>query len=283
MAVMVETSSTVQTTGSHAVTRHSALSAAVGDFIDGLKRWELWLTLGWHDIHQRYRRSVVGPFWLTLSMGMMIGGLAYLYSGLFGQSLQQYLPYVATGIIVFSLLTSMFNEGSDVFIASAKTILQTRAPLSIYVYQMLWRNVLIFGHNMCIYLILIPFFDIKLGWATLLAVPGLFLVVAIGFAVGITLGTLSARFRDVPPVVASVMQVAFFLTPVFWTAATLKGREAFVHLNPFYYLLEIIRMPLLGEAPSLMMWLVVIAMTCASTLAALIFFSRYRARIAYWV
>jgi ABC-2 type transport system permease protein len=280
---MVETSSTVQATGSRAVTRQFAVAEAVGDFINGLEKWELWLTLGWHDIHQRYRRSIVGPFWLTISMGVMIGGLAYLYSGLFGQSLEQYLPYVAIGIIVFSLLTSIFNEGSDVFIGSARTILQTRAPLSIYVYQMLWRNVLIFGHNMCIYLVMIPFFDLKLGWATLLAVPGLFLVVATGFAVGIILGTLSARFRDVPPVVASVMQVAFFLTPVFWTTASLKGREALVHLNPFYYLLEIVRMPLLGEAPSLTMWLVTIAMTSATTFAALIFFSRYRARIAYWV
>jgi ABC-2 type transport system permease protein/lipopolysaccharide transport system permease protein len=273
----------MQMSGDRVEPRRSALSMAVGDFIDGLRYWELWFTLGWHDIHQRYRRSIVGPFWLTISMGLMIGGLAYLYSGLFGQSLEQYLPYVAIGIIVFSLITSIFVEGSDVFIISSKTILQTKAPLSIYVYQMLWRNILVFGHNMCIYLILLPFFDFKLGLVTLLAVPGVFLVVVTGFSVGMILGTLSARFRDVPPIVASVMQVAFFLTPVFWTAATLKGRDSLIYLNPFYYLLEIIRMPLLGEAPSLTMWLVVFAMSCAAAIVALLFFSRYRARIPYWV
>src|SRR5882724_3643293 len=81
--------------------------AAVTDLVDGMARWELWSTLGWHDIRQRYRRSVVGPFWLTLSMGMMIGGLAYLYSGLFGQNIERYLPYVATGMIVFGLISSL--------------------------------------------------------------------------------------------------------------------------------------------------------------------------------
>src|SRR5215213_5836358 len=112
--------------------QRSALRDAVNDFLGGLKHWELWFTLGWHDVHQRYRRSVVGPFWLTISMGLMIGGLAYLYSGLFGQSLERYLPHVAVGIIVFSLITTIVTDISLVFINSSRTILQTKAPLSIY-------------------------------------------------------------------------------------------------------------------------------------------------------
>jgi ABC-2 type transport system permease protein len=263
--------------------KRSALHDVFEDFAEGLSRWELWLTLGWHDIHQRYRRSAVGPFWLTISMGFMIGGLAYLYSGLLGQSLERYLPHVAVGVIVFSLITALVTDSSLVFINSSRTILQTKVPLSIYVYQMLWRNLLIFAHNMCIYVLLIPFFDFHLGFVTLLALPGLLLNVMIGFSVGIVIGGLSARFRDVPPIVSSVMQVAFFLTPVFWTPESLKGRDAFVSLNPFYYLLDIVRLPLLGEAPAPAMWLIVIAMAAGGGILAVIFFARYRARIAYWV
>jgi len=263
--------------------RRLDLRDALEDFDAGLKQWQLWSTLGWHDVHQRYRRSVIGPFWLTISMGLMIGGLAYLYSGLFGQSLERYLPHVAVGIIVFSMITTIVTESSTVFISSSRTILQTRAPLSIYIYQMLWRSVLIFAHNMCIYLILLPFFDFRLGLVTLLALPGLFLNVVIGFFVSVTIGGLSARFRDVPPIVSSVMQVAFFLTPVFWTPESLKGREIFVNLNPFYYLLDIVRLPLLGEAPPASMWLVVVAIACLTGIVAVIFFARYRARIPYWV
>lgn len=256
---------------------------AIDDFWSGLRQWELWLTLGWHDIRQRYRRSVVGPFWLTISMAAMVGGLAYLYVGIFAQSLDQYLPFVATGMIVFNLITSMVNDGSAVFISSSRTILQTKVPFSIYVHQMLWRNFLIFAHNMCIYILLLPFFNFDLGAVTLLAIPGLLLVLVIGFWVGIILGTLSARFRDVPPIIASITQVAFFLTPIFWTPAALKGREVFLDWNPFYYLLEVVRLPLLGKAPDAKIWLVCIAMAVVSGLIALFFFARYRARIAYWV
>jgi ABC-2 type transport system permease protein len=264
-------------------TRRSALRDAISDFLDGLRHWELWFTLGWHDVHQRYRRSIVGPFWLTISMGVMIGGLAYLYSGLFGQSLERYLPHVAVGIIVFSMITTIVTDSSVVFISSSRTILQTKAPLSIYVYQMLWRSVLILAHNMCIYLVLLPFFDFRPGLVTLLAVPGLLLNIVIGFWVGIVIGGLSARFRDVPPIVSSVMQVAFFLTPVFWTPETLKGRDIFVNLNPFYYLLDIVRLPLLGQVPPASMWLVVIGFACFGGVVAVLFFARYRARIPYWI
>lgn len=264
--------------------RHvSPLMNAIDDFVSGLKRWELWLTLGRHDIRQRYRRSVVGPFWLTISMGMMVGGLAYLYAGLLGQPIEEYLPYVAVGMIVFNLISFIASEGSYVFVTSARVILQTKAPLSVYVYQMLWRNILIFAHNMVIYVILLVFLKIDVGLVSLLALPGLFLIVTIGFSMGIILGGLSARFRDVPPIVVSAMQVAFFLTPVFWKPEALKGREAFVYLNPFYYLVEIVRMPLLGQVPPLSIWLVAIGLNVLAAAVALGFFARFRARIPYWI
>jgi ABC-2 type transport system permease protein len=265
------------------VIERPGFSAAFADLIYGLDLWELWSALGWHDIRQRYRRSIIGPFWLTLSMGVMIAGLAYLYAGMFGQSIKTYLPYVTTGMIVFSLISSLASEASTVFIGSASLILQLKAPLSIYIYQMLWRNLLIFAHNISIYVVVILFADVDLGWNFFLSFVGLFLVVLNGLWAGVILGGLSARFRDVPPIVASVMQVAFFLTPIFWTPGLLPDRQVFVYLNPFYYLVEVVRMPLLGQTPTLEMWLVVIGLNCIGGLAAIAFYARYRGRIAYWV
>jgi len=261
----------------------AGMPSAIRDFAEGLRRWELWITLGWHDIRQRYRRSTVGPFWLTISMGAMVGGLAYLYAGLFGQSIDKYLPYVAIGIIVFNFISNTASEACNAFISSSQMILQTKAPLSIYVYQMLWRNLLILAHNMVIYFILLIFLKVEAGLVSLLSLLGLALVVLMGFWSGIILGTLSARFRDVPPIVTSIMQVAFFLTPVFWIPGSLQGREVFANLNPFFYLLEVIRMPLLGQVPPVGMWLAVIGMNCVGGLTAILFFARFRARVAYWV
>ena len=239
--------------------------------------------LGWHEIRQRYRRSTIGPFWITLSMGLTIGGLAYLYAGLFGQDVREYLPYVAVGIIVFNFLSSLVTDGSSIFINSSRVILQMRAPLSLYVYQVIWKNTLIFAHNIVIYVLILMFVRIPIGWNIVLSLFGMLLIVSNAFWVGMILGGLSARFRDVPPIISSVMQVAFFLTPVFWTPGSLPSRELFVHLNPFYYLIDIVRMPLLGQTPPWSMWLVLVGMNLASAFTAIIFFARYRARIAYWV
>ena len=273
--------SNVATAGT--VVRPGRVRVAIADLVHGLGQRELWLTLGWHDIRQRYRRSTVGPFWLTLSMGLMIGGLAYLYAGMFGQNVERYLPYVATGMIVFSLISSLATEGATVFIGSSQLILQLRAPLSIYVYQMVWRNLIIFAHNISIYVLVLLFVKVDLGWNFFLAFIGLFLVLLNGAWLGLILGTLSARFRDIPPIVASVMQIVFFLTPIFWFPEAVTTRAWLVHLNPFYYMVEVIRMPLLGTSPPLSMWLIVIGINCASAIVAVLFFAGYRQRIAYWV
>jgi ABC-2 type transport system permease protein len=248
-----------------------------------LGRWELWSTLGWHDIRQRYRRSVVGPFWLTLSMGMMIGGLAYLYVGVFAQDISTYFPYLALGMIIFTFVSSLVTEGSGTFVAAGPAIVKMKAPLSIYIYQMVWRNVIILAHNALIFVVILMFVKVDLGWNSLLSIPGLLLVIGVGVWIGLILGALSARFRDVPPIVSSVMQIAFFMTPIFWTPAALPNRQAFIYFNPFYYLVEVVRAPLLGATPPLSVWLMVIAFNCVAGPVAIVFFARCRARIPFWV
>ena len=259
------------------------VSAALQDLYEGLLRWELWSTLAWNDIRQRYRRSVIGPFWLTISMGMMVGGLAYLYAGLFNQDIHEYLPYVATGLIVFGLISSLIADASTVFIAGSRAILQVKAPISVYLYQMVWRNLIIFAHNMVIYAVVVLSFRFNPHWTVLLSVVGMLLIATLGVWTGIVLGAMSARFRDVPPIIVNIVQVVFFLTPIFWRPEQLPNRALFVHLNPFYHLVEIVRFPLLGQAPSPRTWLVVLAMNGLGALTALIFFAKYRSRIAYWV
>jgi ABC-2 type transport system permease protein/lipopolysaccharide transport system permease protein len=260
-----------------------AIGRAGGDLYEGLRRSELWLTLGWHDIRQRYRRSVVGPFWLTISMAIMISGIGYLYAELFGQKLEVYLPYIASGIIIFSFISAILTDSTQVFILSSAAILQLKAPVSIYVYQMLWRNFLIFMHNFIIYIVVFIIFRLSLNANFILAFVGLLLIAINTIAIGLLLGGLGARFRDVPPIVASLMQLAFFLTPIFWTPNHLQGHKFFIELNPLYYFLEIVREPLLGRAPELSIWVVAVAITLINSLVGTLFLARYRTRIPYWL
>ena len=55
------------------------------DILTGMCSLRIWGTLGWHDIKQRYRRSVLGPFWFTLSTAIMVGVLGALYSSILNQ------------------------------------------------------------------------------------------------------------------------------------------------------------------------------------------------------
>jgi ABC-2 type transport system permease protein len=258
------------------------IASALDDLYAGLARCELWLTLGWHDIRQRYRRSVAGPFWITISMAMMIAGIGYLSTGVLNQRIDDYLPYLAAGIIVFGLISSLVNEGCNVFIEASRAILQIKAPFSIYVYQLVWRNLLIFFHNICIYAIVAIMFQVSPGFALFLAPLGILAIAVNGFFLSFMLGGLGARFRDVPLIFTNLMQVAFFMSPVFWRPAQSQN-ALFIDLNPFYYFLEAVRMPLMGQLPPARIWIVIAVITCVNAIVSLLFFARVHARVPYWL
>jgi ABC-2 type transport system permease protein/lipopolysaccharide transport system permease protein len=256
---------------------------AVRDIVDGARLWYVWGTLGWHDIRQRYRRSKIGPFWLTISMGVMIGALGGLYAGLFKADVAKYLPYVAVGFVVWGFISGLINDGCNAFIEGQGSIKQVRLPLSVYVYRVVWRNMIIFGHNLLIVVVVALVFAIRPGWTALLAVPAIVILCLNGVWAGLLLGLLSARFRDVPQIVTNAVQVVFFLTPIIWQPELLPGRALVVTFNPFFHAVEIVRAPLLGAPPPLLSWLAMLAATFVGAAVALAMYVRYRRRIAYWI
>ncbi len=243
----------------------------------------LWGLLAWQDIRSRYRRSKLGPLWLTLSMGLLVGLLGLLYGTLFKVDLVRYLPFLALGFVVWTLISNLTIEACRVFINAQSIITQMAMPLSVHVYRLVWRSLIIFAHNILIFVIIALALQIWPGWTGLLALPGLALLALNGVWVGLLLGLLSARFRDVPPIVESLMRIGFFVTPVMWMPEFLPQRAVLLELNPFFHCLEVVRAPLLGQSPALTSWLAVVGMTLAGWLATFLMYRRYRRYIAYWV
>lgn len=239
--------------------------------------------MGWQDIRQRYRRSVLGPFWLTLSMAILVGALGVLYGKLFGIAIDDYLPFLTLGFLSWGLISGVITEGCVALTAAEPFIKQMRLPFSLHVYRMIWRNLIIFAHNFVVYIAVAVWFEIWPGAAALLLLPGLVLIVLTAIWVGLLLGMICARFRDVPQIAGSVLQVAFFLTPIIWKPELLGSRAGFVQANPFFHFVELVRAPLLGQAPAALTWTVALGVTAGGWFVTFLFFRRFRARIAYWV
>ena len=261
------------------------------DLIDGWRQRQLWGHLGWQDIKQRYRRSVLGPIWITISMAVTAIALGILYAGLFGNDLSIQLPYILVGFIVWAFISGCVIEGADVFIANEGLIKQLPAPLSVYMLRTVWRQTLMLAHNMIVYLIMLVVFPQPLHWTVVFAIPAFLLLMINGAWVALLFGIVTTRFRDLTPITQSIVQLMFFLTPIVWIYEDLLNspnpaiaeRARLAEFNPFLHFVEIIRRPLLGQPQLLRYWIVVLVITVVGWALTLFVLRRYRSRVSYWV
>jgi lipopolysaccharide transport system permease protein len=261
----------------------SRASLALKDVRDGIILWRLWTLLGWNDILQRYRRSIFGPFWLTISMAVMVVALGFLYSKLFEIAINDFIPFLCIGLLVWGYISSFLLEGGTLYVSSEAYVKQIRLPYSTYALRATWSKVIIFAHNFVIYFGVIAYFKIWPGPVALLAIPGFLLITLNGLMISVGLGMASARFRDIPQLIASLVQIVFFVTPIIWKPELLKGHAYLAQWNPFYSFIEIVRAPLLGQLPPAFTYEIVAVITIVNALVLGAFFVRYRSRIPYWV
>lgn len=270
--------------------RSQTFAAACDDLKRGFQQRELWLALGWQDIKQRYRRSALGPLWITIATGVMAAALGLLYSQLFGIDLGEFLPHVAVGLILWNFIAGCIKEGSEVFIANEGLIKQLPSALSVHVYRLVWRQFLFLLHNLVIWVALLAIFRIPVGWEVLLAIPAMILLILNGIWVTMFFGIVATRFRDVAPLLDSLVQLAFYMTPIVWTAKTLEDqggavaeRAVLAKLNPLYHYLDIVRGPMINSPVETSSWIIVLVMTFVGLGLALLAMRQWRFRVSYWV
>lgn len=264
--------------------RPSRWSSFAWDFTESFRRWQLWWLLGYNDVRQRYRRSRVGQLWITLSMGIFIVAIGPVYAILFATELKEFLPYLTVNIVVWGFISSMINDSCTAFIQSDGYIRQERIPKIGFLYRILVRNFLILGHNALLIPLVFVAFGTFMGPIALLAIPGLVIVTVNCLLIALFLATICSRFRDFPQIVSNVVQVAFFLTPIFWQKKQILANYHFVvDFNPFASLLSVVSSPILGKVPTMFEYGMCFAMMLVTGLVAIPFFARYRARIVYWL
>jgi ABC-2 type transport system permease protein len=265
--------------------------AAVIDLRRGWEQRALWGHLGWQDIRQRYRRSVLGPLWISITMAVTAVALGILYAGLFDTDLAIQLPYVLVGFIVWNFISGCISEGAEVFTSNDGLITHLPAPLSIHLYRLIWRQTLFFLHNLVVYVVMLVVFPQHLHWTDLTVLPAFLLLAVNGAWVALLLGIVTTRFRDLLPITQSVVQLAFFMTPIVWIYDQLLNspnpaiaeRARLAEFNPFLHFLEIVRAPMLGQDQHLRYWIVVLVITVVGWALTMFVLRRYRSRVSYWV
>lgn len=256
---------------------------AVSDLWDGFGHWRLAVALAWGDIKQRYRGSVLGPFWVTLTTAAMVVALGFFYSFILKVDPGTYFPWLAISLILWAMIIQAITEGADCFISSEGVIRQISLPFTVHVLRCVLRNLLVAAHNLPLVFVVMFLFDISPGLAWLAFLGGLLLLVINAFWVAFFLGIVCARFRDVSPIIASLLQLFFFMTPIIWLPEQLGDRVAWLSLNPINAIMETMRAPLLGRPIVMEIWLQALGYTAILWGLGLGFFTRFRGRIAFWV
>lgn len=259
---------------------------AITDFHSGFKNWRVWCLLAHQDIKLRYRRSMLGPFWLTISMAITVYTMGFLYGYLFKMDLQHYYPFLAAGMLSWALISGIVLDATESFAASESLMKKIKLPYTLYVHRVVWRNIIIFFHNIVVIIpIVIIFHQVaKINFNILMLIPGLLLIYLNGLLYGVVLAMIGSRYRDISQIIKSLVQVVFFVTPIMWDPKILPAKYHFIFLlNPFYSFIELIRSPLLGGTPNPYIFLVVAAITLMGLLCVCYLFPKRRSRIIYWV
>ncbi len=252
------------------------------DWASVVTRRRVWMLMAETDIALRYRRSLLGPFWISLAMAAMILAIGGLYSDVMNQPSEAYIAYLGTGLLVWTFLATMINESCGIAIEATHHLRSVNVPLPVLSARMVYRNLIIFVHNAIVVLVALFLFGHGLTPAAWLAAPGVAAIVFCGWFVGVALAPVCLRFRDLASLISSVTQIAFFVTPIFWMPDGMS-RRIVVDFNPLYHLIEVVRQPLLGNPASESNWIVVAALLGMSGAAALVSLALCRRKVFLWL
>jgi ABC-type polysaccharide/polyol phosphate export permease len=256
---------------------------ALWDIVEGMRLWDLWLRQAWNEIRRRYKRTLLGPMWVTVSLVIFAVVLSFVWSGLFNQEVRKFLPFLLSGLLPWTLISVCIAEACMIWLAGEGLMKSRQFPYTTLIYGLLARNVVLFAHNLVGYVPIAMLCGVPLAWQTLLLFPGLLLVVVNCGWIAILVGIFCLRFRDFQPLVGSVIQILMFVTPVFWSPNQLQGSRAIiVDVNILHHLVELLRQPLLGHAPALISYLVCGITAICGWVLAYSMYARKRHRLAYW-
>ena len=263
--------------------KQEQLQLARKDFIEALCMAPFWIYLSWAEIRWRYKRSVLGPWWITISMSVFIGAIGIVYSKLFQQHISSYLPFLVSGMLTWTFISSLITDSTNLFKEAKTYITQMKIPYLLQAFKLVFRHLIIFAHNFLVYLLVMLIFHKNPFWQFFIFIPGLFLVTLNMLWISVFVGMIGIRYQDFTQIVSSLITVAFFVSPITWQPEQLQQHLSAFLLNPFYYFLDLVRSPLIGVFPQTSSWMFCVAFLLIGCALTFLFFTKYRRKIVFWI
>lgn len=257
---------------------------ALNDLARALGLWHVWTYMAWQDVISRYRRSILGPLWVAGGMIATSLAISVSWGAISGQSLHDFLPFAVSGILVWiHFIAPLVVEAPDLFVTSQGAIRNNAFPFMFYALRFTMRSLFVFAHNLVVFVAL-TFFVGNPHLPNWQIIPGMIVLTLVVLTLTPVIAMASARYRDLRFMLPFLAQILFFITPVWWHPNTLTGpKSAIIYYNPLYYLLEIMRTPLLGQPVPNTTWLVALSILAGSLLLWFVSFAAARRRIAFWI
>ncbi len=252
--------------------------------IEVSKKAPIWFFMAHQETVAKYRRTTLGPWWITLGTGIGLAAMGFIWGAVFKMDISELFPYLTSGFIFWAFISSTLIESAEIFARASVTLRSIKLPLFTFIFASVLKNLYILGHNIIIFLLVLVIFQLKVSFITFLFIPGFLLLVITSLFVSIILSILGARFRDLSYMISSLMTFMFLLTPVMWNPSILSGRSLYLaYLNPITHYLSIVRDPLLNKIPDSISYLIAAGISFFLFLLASFLYKKFEKRIIFWV
>ncbi len=256
------------------------------DFSESLRSYGFWYYTALLVLQLRYRSTVLGPLWIVAETALYVPLLGLLYTQVLAGTDEQYFAHLAIGLVMWTFISTCLQSASDLFVSNRNMILSGRTRLTDYILQMIASNLLLAAHHLVVIVLIFIFTVSHVASTAPVALLTLPLVLILTILLSVFLATVGSRFRDVSRIIRAFLRVAFFATPIVWSPVAHGHNrviQSFIYANPFYYMIESVRAPLIyGRIP----WLEIAAMVVMiiiSGIATHAVYKRGRAYVAVWI
>lgn len=247
-------------------------------------KWGLALSLAIQDIKDRFARTVLGPFWIVVSNAMLVIGITIVFGALFKTDVADFVVYVALGIALWTFLSTVMT-GASSYLESGKNILFTyNLPWSMQITRKVFVEAIILGIHMLIAIPVILIAQRDLGLISFVAMPGILLNLMFGYGLALIIASFGVRYSDLSHALESIMLFLFLFTPVFWLESALgPTRSIFVHYNPLFHYLEVVRAPILEQAIPMDSFIIAGVGAVFTLLLGIFIYNKRKRQIGMWL